>query len=167
MKHISKKNLALFLSILCLTSSLFIGCSTKPVEINYTEVSNHTTKKELIKQLGGKADKKEEKDGLVSYSYTKSKYLDYEGTMTYYLSDDVVTFSRWEYKTNDKDECKKAYNAILSELEKKNKKGTQTKDKTSVTTIWNIDQKTTTLVYTNGKELGNTISIINIDNTEK
>lgn len=167
MKYILKRNLVLFLCIFSFVSSLCVGCAGKAVKVDYTEVSNGTTKKELIKQLGGKADKKEEKDGLVSYSYSQSNYLGYEGTMTYYLSDNVVTFSRWEYKTDDKTECQKAYDDILENLEKENKKGTQTKDKTGITTVWNTNKKSTTLVYTNDEELGNTISIISIDQTEK
>lgn len=139
-----------------------IGCN-KAIEVPYTEVSNGTSKEDLIDKLGGKADEKKNEDGLVSYSYTKSKYLDYEGTMTYYLSEDTVAFSRWEYKAENEEAGKNAYDAILSDLKNKYKEGIQTTDNTGATTVWNTGTKNITLVYTNNKELGNTVSITSID----
>lgn len=156
-----KKVLLLLGLTLCLTISL--SACNRAIEVPYTEVSSGTTKDDLVEQLGGKADQKKDEDGLVFYQYSKSKYLDYEGTMTYYLSEDTVAFSRWEYEAETKEDCEKAYHAILSDLEKQYNEGEQTEDNTGTTTVWNTDAKNITLVYTNNEELGNTISITSID----
>lgn len=156
-----KKNSLILGVTLCLVISL--SACNRAIEVPYTEVSSGTTKDDLIEQLGGKADKKKDEDGLVSYQYSKSKYLDYEGTMTYYLCEDTVAFSRWEYETENKEECKKAYHAIMSDLKKQYNEGSKTEDNTGTTTIWNTDTKNITLVYTDNEELGNTVSITSID----
>ena len=156
-----KKTLSIITLSLCLATTL-TACN-RAVEVPYTEVSNGTTKEELVEQLDGKADKKKEEDGLVSYSYSKSKYLDYEGTMTYYLTEDVVAFSRWEYEAENEEEGKKVFDTIFADLKKKYKDGNETTDATGSTIVWNTDDKNITLVYTNTEELGYKVAITSID----
>lgn len=128
-------------------------------EVPYTEIQKGTDKETVIEQLGGKANKVEDEDGIEAYQYTNSVYLDYHGKMTYYFSEDVLAFSKWEYTNDDKDELEKVAKDILKNLEKEYGTGEKTEDTTGTMEIWTLDSKTVNYVYNHTDDLGYTITI--------
>lgn len=164
MKIQLKKFHHFFVSLLCIAFVLLFTASCKEAkEVNYTEVPKGADKETVIKQLGGKANKVEDQDGMEAYQYTNSVYFGYHGTMTYYFSEDAVAFSKWEYSNDDKDELDNAAKDILKNLEKEYGTGEKTEDTTGTMEIWTLDSKKVNFVYNHTDDLGYTVTITNME----
>lgn len=157
-----KKNVVILcIAVVCVLA----GCNKLPVagEIAYTEIKKDTTKDDLQKTLGARPNKTETQDNLESYIYEKSNYLSYEGSMTYYLVEDKVLYSRWETKAENEKQGKEIYNKICKDLEKDYSKSNEDEDAISIVSSWtNQNGKQKTVTYLNS-ENEFTISVMTME----
>lgn len=106
----------LFCIALCLCATLFLSaCSVKQVE--YKEVDLSANVEDLTEAMGEKPNKEtKEDDGSTTYTYKKSKFLDYVGTMDYREYDGTMVYSRWSYSAKEDADAKEVYNAICEKM---------------------------------------------------
>ena len=89
-----KLYLTILLTSFCL---LFVACGVKKVD--YTSLERTTTQKDMTETIGSEPNEtKKTDDGGVAYTYKKSVYDRYTGSMSYQYYDDMLYYSKSKRK---------------------------------------------------------------------
>lgn len=146
-----KRKNHLIVAMLFVTVFTLSACSQKGKTVDYTSVSNDTVSwgcdaKEISNALGQKADVTDTTDETNSASvYENCALGDYTGEMTYYFTEDKLALSKWQYRTENIDEAKTAYESLKKLLTEENGDGTETETKDACQ--WSLEDKNITLNY--------------------
>lgn len=130
-----KLYLTILLTSFCL---LFVACGVKKVD--YTSLERTTTQKDMTETIGSEPNEtKKTDDGGVAYTYKKSVYDPYTGSMSYQYYDDMLYYSKWTHIEKKEKKAEKVYKDICSALKEQYGKGTE--DKANNTTTYEVDKK--------------------------
>lgn len=126
-------------------------------KVDYKEVDLNASVEDLTEVTGSEPDKEiKEDDGSTVYTYNKSKYLDYVGSMEYHKYDKSMVYSRWTYSAKNETDGQNAYHTICENMEKDYGKGADGDEKKSTT----FETKDKSIIVAYSEEDDNTIVCI-------
>lgn len=130
-----KLYLTILLTSLCL---LFVACGVKKVD--YTSFERTTSQKDMAQTIGSEPNEtKKTEDGGITYTYKKSVYDRYTGSMSYQYYDDMLYYSKWTHIEKKEKKAEKVYENICTALKKQYGNGSE--DKTNHTTTFEEENK--------------------------
>jgi hypothetical protein len=125
-----------------LTLVLLSGCGEKEaIQCPFTELGWDTTIEELVADQGECEEPYDSTYGGQVYSYPAS-YMGYDGTIKYmYDEDDVLMSVAFAYGSEDSDELKTFYDALVSSIEEEYGESSYNTDKsTNYGKVWELKE---------------------------